>query len=74
MFNCLKLQGGGESDQVGADTEAGTGARRNRHAGNVCVQDTKSGCSGKRNQRHLVQIERAFGNGVCRDCNHDTFD
>jgi len=69
----LYAEGGGEADEVGTDTEASTGSRRNSKAGDIGIQDAEGGSGSKGNQRDLIEGEAAFRDGVGGDGDHNTF-
>jgi hypothetical protein len=69
----LNAKRSGEANKVSTNTEASTGSSRYCQAGNVDVQNSKSGSSNQRNQRNLVQFESARGNRVGNDSHTKTF-
>jgi len=69
----LYAKRGGETDEVGTDTEASTGSRRNSNAWDIGIQNAESSSGSKSDQRDLIERKAAFRDGVGGDGDHDTF-
>ena len=69
----LHAEGGRETDEVGADTEAGTSPSANGQTGDIGIQNAESGSSSKGDKRDLIEGKAAFRNSVGGDGHHNTF-
>jgi hypothetical protein len=74
VYYSLDTKRGGETDEVGTDTEAGTGSSRNGKAGDIGIQNAEGGSSSKSNECDLLKGQTALGDSISCDGNHNTLD